>query len=195
MRRCRAILAALLLVASCNGGDQLGEPWGSPMQHSTALADTPYPPRNLAMFDGVNGRVVMWADLMRLVRRTSVIVIDGRSDDRGSTAMRSALVEDVQAGFPPVAVMDCGDDAGACADLVREALDANRRVVVRCTGSVTVADAGAAIRGRLWFSGVTTVAMLPLPDRSLRAQDRELADVVAYCAPQRAYAPAATKPR
>lgn len=188
------LLCSLLPIASCNGGDQLGEPWGSPVQFSTGLSDTPYPPRDLAMFDGVNGRVVMWADLMRLVRRTSVIVVDGRADDRGATSMRAALVEDVQAGFPPVTIVDCGDDADACASKVSDALDASRRVVVRCVGGVSVADAGRAIRSACRFTGVTTVALVPSQDRELRPQDRDLADVVAYTAPKRVFTPQQTNP-
>jgi len=190
-------LPALLLafpLTSCTGGDQLGEPWGSPMQHATGLSDTPYPPRDLAMFDGVNGRVVMWADLMRLVRRTSVIVVDGKADDRGAVSMRNALIEDVNAGFAPVAVLDCDDDADACAAKVSDALDANRRVVVRCLGGVSVADASRAIRSKCWFTSVTTVALVPSQDRELRPQDRELADVVAYTAPKRVFTPQPATP-
>ena len=89
MRRFLHALPFALLAVACNGGDQLGEPWGSPMQYATGLSDTPYAPRDLAMFDGVNGRVVMWADLMRLVRRTSVIVVDGKADDRGAVDRKS----------------------------------------------------------------------------------------------------------
>lgn len=189
MRRPLAALLLALPIASCTGGDQLGEPWGSPMQRSTGLSDTPYPPRDLAMFDGVNGRVVMWADLMRLTRRTSVMVIDGKADDRGAVSMRNALVEDIQSAFPPVAMVDCGDDADACAARVSEALDANRRVIVRCNGTTSVADASRAIRSRCWFTGVTTVALIPSQDRELRVQDRDLADVVAYTAPKRVFTP------
>lgn len=194
MRLAFAMLPIALLLPACTGGDQLGEPWGSPMQHSTALSDTPYPPRDLAMFDGVNGRVVMWADLVRLVRRTSVIVIDATADDRGAVAMRSALIEDVQAAFPPVAIVDCEDDADGCAARVSDALDSNRRVIVRCVGGVRVADASRAIRSRCWFTGVTTVAMVASPDRELRPQDRDLADVVAYTAPQRVFTPSKGAP-
>lgn len=187
-------LAAALTLAACHGGDQLGEPWGSPMQFSTGLSDTPYPPRDLAMFDGVNGRVVMWADLMRLVRRTSVIVVDGTAGDRGAVSMRGALVEDVQAGFAPVAVIEAGDDADTCATKVNDELGPNRRVVVRCGGSATVAEVARAVRARCWFTGVTSVALVASADRELRPQDRDLADVVAYTAPTRVFTPQRAAP-
>jgi hypothetical protein len=119
-----------------------------------------------------------------------VIVVDGKADDRGAVAMRAALIEDVQAGFAPVAVIDAGNDAEACAAKVDQALDRNRRAVVRCDGSVTMTEASRAIRSRCWFTGVTTVALVPSPDRDLRPQDRDLADVVAYTAPKRVFSPA-----
>ena len=182
------VLVALLL-AACNGGDQLGEPWGSPMQHSTRLADTPYPPRDLAMFDGVNGRVVMWADLMRLTRRTSVLVIDTRPDDRGAVAMRNALLDDVRAGFSPVAEIECGDDLDGCALEVDDALAHHRRVVVLARGTAPLPDVARAINRRCWFTGVTTLATVPSAARFLRTEDRDRGDVVAYTAPTRALAP------
>jgi hypothetical protein len=165
MRALPMLLTVPLLAFACNGGDQLGEPWGSPPQYSTALADTPYPPRDLAMFDGVSGRVVMWADLARLVRRTNVIVIDGK--------------------------VECTQRVGA-------AMQSNRRVVVRCRGSVTMSEVGAAIGSRYWWTGVTTVALVPSSSRALRPEDRDLADVVAYTTPTRIVrpedVPAATAP-
>ena len=184
-----AALALTLLAASCNGGDQLGEPWGGPMQYSTALPDTPYPPRDLAMFDGVSGRVVMWADLMRLNRRTTVLVVDGLAQDPGSVAMRKALIEDVSAAFQPTAVVDCGDDVRDCAARAGAAMQSSRRVVIRCTGSVSVADTAHEISQRFWCAGVTSVALVPSSSRVFRPEDRDLADVVAYTAPTRVVAP------
>ena len=186
---CLILLACLS--AACTGADQLGEPWGSPMQYSTALPDTPYAPRDLAMFDGVNGRVVMWADLMRLVRRTDVIVIDGTVSDTGATAARNALVEDVQSRFPPVVVVDCTQDADSCADQVRDAWRQKpRRVVVRNTGPDSLQSVSRAIRARDLFTSVTTVALVPSAARFLQEGDRERADVVIYTAPTRVVAPA-----
>ena len=192
------LLTVPLLAFACNGGDQLGEPWGSPPQYSTALADTPYPPRDLAMFDGVSGRVVMWADLARLVRRTNVIVIDGKAEERGAVAMRDALIAEIDAGYAPTVVLDCGDDAVECTQRVGAAMQSNRRVVVRCRGSVTMSEVGAAIGSRYWWTGVTTVALVPSSSRALRPEDRDLADVVAYTTPTRIVrpedVPAATAP-
>ena len=75
-----------------------------------------------------------------------------------------------------------------------DALDANRRVVVRCMGGASVAEASRAIRSKCWFTGVTTVALVPSQDRELRTQDRDLADVVAYTAPKRVFTPQPTAP-
>ena len=186
---CLLLLACL--TAACTGADQLGEPWGSPAQYSTALPDTPYPPRDLAMFDGVNGRVVMWSDLMRLVRRTDVIVIDGTASDTGAVAARNALVEDVQSRFPPVVVVDCTQDADSCADQVRDAWRQKpRRVVVRNTGPDSLQSVSRAIRARDLFTSVTTVALVPSAARFLQEGDRERADVVIYTAPTRVVTPA-----
>lgn len=187
----RPITACLLsiacLPAACTGADQLGEPWGSPVQFATALPDTPYPPRDLAMFDGVNGRVVMWADLMRLVRRTDVIVVDATADDVRSVAARDALVQDVQSSFPPVTVVECGNDGIACAEAVTAAFKSgSRRVVARVTGADSMSGLSSAIRSGNLFTSVTTVAVVPSPARFLRDSDRERADVVIYSAPTRA---------
>lgn len=185
---CLTLLACLPV--ACTGADQLGEPWGSPMQYTTALPDMPYPPRDLAMFDGVNGRVVMWADLMRLVRRTDVIVIDGTVSDAGAVSARNALVEDVQSRFPPVAVIDCTQDAATCADQVHDAWNEKpRRVVVRNTGPDSVQALSQAIRARDLFTSVTTVALVPSSARFLQEGDRERADVVIYTAPTRVVTP------
>jgi hypothetical protein len=191
----RAIAMCLVslacLPAACTGADQLGEPWGSPMQYTTALPDTPYPPRDLAMFDGVNGRVVMWADLMRLARRTDVMVIEANADDARTTAAGEALVQDVQSSFPPVAVIECGADGMACASAVSDAFKAgSRRVVVRVRGSDSLSGLSSAIRSGSLFTSVTTVALVPSAARFLREGDRERADVVAYTAPTRAVSPA-----
>ena len=185
---CLTLLACLPV--ACTGADQLGEPWGSPMQYTTALPDTPYPPRDLVMFDGVNGRVVMWADIMRLVRRTDVIVVDGSASDAGAVAARNALVDDVQSSFPPVVVVDCDQDADACADLVHDAWSQKpRRVVVRSTGPDSLQTVSRAIRARSLFTSVTTVALVPSAARFLQEGDRERADVVIYTAPTRVVAP------
>jgi len=102
----RCTFAPLILaLASCTGGDRLGEPTGSPMQFSTALPVNPAAPRDLCMFDGVNGRVLTWSDLTRLVRRTDVIVFGGEGGP-ADESVRKALADDAQAAFPPVAVLD-----------------------------------------------------------------------------------------
>lgn len=186
---CLVLLACL--PAACTGADQLGEPWGSPLQYSTALPDTPYPPRDLVMFDGVNGRVVMWADIMRLVRRTDVIVIDGTANDAGAVAARDALVADVQSSFPPTAVVDCTQDAATCTEQVRDAWkEKPRRVVVRNTGPDSLEALSRAIRANGLFTSVTTVALVPSAARFLQEGDRERADVVIYTAPTRVVTPA-----
>ena len=178
------------LCAACTGADQLGEPWGSPVQYSTALPDTPYPPRDLAMFDGVNGRVLMWADLMRLVRRTEVIVVDDTPTDAGSVAVRNALLDDVQAAFKPTATIDCGQGGVACAESVSDAFKAgSRRVVVRASNTDSLSGLSSAIRTGSPTTTVTTVALVPSAARFLREGDRERADVVVYTAPTRTVAP------
>jgi hypothetical protein len=141
------------------------------------------------MFDGVSGRVVMWADLMRLTRRTSVLVLDVRPMDRGAVAMREALVQDVQSGFSPVAMVECDSDLEACARQVDESLDANRRVIVLHRGDAALGEVTRAINARCWFTGVTTVATVPSAARYLRGADRDRADVVAYTAPTRVVRP------
>lgn len=186
MRRIASLhlAAALLLVSACTGGDRLGEPSGSPMQFSTALPDTPVAPRDLCMFDGVNGRVLTWSDLMRLVRRTDVIVVGGEG---GSDAgmVRAALIDDARAAFSPTAVIDGCTDAEACAQAAADALHDSKRVVVQCPTSCDLAEVSRRIRALHWFSSVTTVAMVPSGARALAAAERDRADVVIHTAPER----------
>jgi hypothetical protein len=186
MRRIASLhlAAALLLVSACTGGDRLGEPSGSPMQFSTALPDTPVAPRDLCMFDGVNGRVLTWSDLMRLVRRTDVVVMGGEGGpDEG--VVRAAVVDDVRAAFSPTAVIDGCTDAEACAQAAADALHDSKRVVVLCPASCDLAEVSRRIRALHWFSSVTTVAMVPSGARALAAAERDRADVVIHTAPER----------
>jgi hypothetical protein len=175
---------AVLLLAGCTGGDRLGEPSGSPMQFSTALPDTPVAPRDLAMFDGVNGRVLTWSDLMRLVRRTDVIVVGGEGGRDGGM-VRAALIDDARAAFSPTTVVDGCADAEACAQAAADALHDSKRVVVQCPASCDLAEVSRRIRALHWFSSVTTVAMVPSGARALAASERDRADVVIHTAPER----------
>jgi hypothetical protein len=154
------------------------------MQFSTALPDSPVAPRDLAMFDGVNGRVLTWSDLMRLVRRTDVVVIGGAGGPDGG-AVRAALIDDAQAAFAPTAVIDGCADAEACAQSAADALRDSKRVVVQCPASCDLADVSRRIRAMHWFSSVTTVAMVPSGARKLAASERDRADVVIHTAPER----------
>lgn len=178
------LIALPLAVAACTGGDRLGEPSGSPVQFSTALPYTLAAPRDLAMFDGVNGRVITWSDLMRLVRRTEVIVLGGEGGP-AAEATRTALIDDTQAAFPPVAVIDGCSDADACAQAAADALKDHARVVIRCPASCSLPEVSRRVRALHWFSSVTTVALVPSGGRSLDAADRDRADVVIHAAPSR----------
>jgi len=189
LQRLSVPIMILPLLVACTGADQLGEPWGSPMQYTTALPNVPYAPRDLAMFDGVNGRVVMWADLMRLVRRTDVIVVDGTANDANAVACRKALIVDVQSAFAPVAVIECGESAQECATQVRNASHENRRVVLVCTGAYPLSEVSKAIRCSWLFSSVTTVAMVDSQARFLSESDRDRGDVVVYTKPMRILSP------
>jgi hypothetical protein len=178
------ISCACILLAACTGGDRLGEPSGSPMQFSTALPMAPMAPRDLAMFDGVNGRVLTWSDLMRLVRRTDVIVFGGEGGP-AADSVRAAVTDDAQAAFAQVAVIDGCVDVDACARAAAEALRDNRRVVVRCPAACSLPDVSRRIRSIDWFASVTTVALVPSGARALDAADRDRADVVVHAAPAR----------
>ena len=179
-----SILSPLLPLLACTGGDRLGEPSGSPMQFSTALPLTPTSPRDLAMFDGVNGRVLTWADLMRLVRRTDVIVLGAEGGPNGD-AVRAALIDDAQAAFPPVAALDGCSDTATCAHAASEALHDHARVVIRCPATCSLPEVSAAIRSSRWFTSVTTVALVPSGARALAPDERDRADVVIHTAPAR----------
>ncbi len=177
-----ALIAAILLISSCTGGDQLGEPWGSPIQFSTALPETPYPPRDLPMFDGVNGRVLMWADLMRLVRRSDVIVVEQTTGDPIADAARTALIEDVRNTFVPTEVIQCQDGADACLAAFKQVPHGTRRVVIQCGPACSVAELSQVIRNNTFFDTVTTVAFVNTTARFLRPDDWERADVVVHAA-------------
>lgn len=182
--RC-ASAPVILLLACCTGGDRLGEPTGSPMQFSTALPVNPAAPRDLCMFDGVNGRVLTWSDLTRLVRRTDVIVFGGEGGP-ADESVRKALADDAQAAFPPVALLDGCADPESCARSAADALADHARVFVRCPASCDLAEVSRRIRALRWFSSVTTVSIVPSGARSLDAADRDRADVVIHAAPDRA---------
>ena len=175
---------ALLLLGACTGGDRLGDPSGSPMQFSTALPDTPAAPRDLAMFDGVNGRVLTWADLMRLVRRTDIVVLGGEGGP-DAAVVRAALIDDARAAFPPTAVIEGCADLEGCAQAAADALHDNKRVVVQCPASCDLPEVSRRIRALHWFSSVTTVALVPSGARALAASERDRADVVIHTAPER----------
>lgn len=183
-----SLLLASLPVVACTGGDRLGEPSGSPMQHSTVLPLTPTSPRDLAMFDGVNGRVLTWSDLMRLVRRTDVIVF-GAEGGPSADAVRAALADDAQAAFPPVAVLDGCADTASCAKAAAEALHDHARVVIRCPATCSLPEVSAEIRSMRWFTSVTTVALVPSGARALAPEERDRADVVIHTAPARSTDP------
>ena len=190
------ILAFLTLVpclASCTGSQQMGMPWGSPMQDSTALPDVPYPPRDLAMFDGTNGRLVMWADLTKLVRISGVIVVATPGGSDTATAFSEALREDVESNFQPAVVLDCDADTDACVDHVTTEGRNARRVLVRCPEASDLPAVSRGVRAGMPGTSVTTVLVVRGDARRLRDPDRNRADVIVYTGPARATEAAATR--
>lgn len=184
MRVHPSIAAIILgLCSGCTGAHQMGEPWGSPAQFSTALPDRPEAPRDLAMFNGDSGRVLLWADLMRLARRSDIVVVS--APESGVPDMvRRALFEDVAEAFPPATEIDCDEDPDACASAVADA--GGRRRLVRCPSATDLSSLSAAVRSRCWGKVVTTVALMPGGGRSLAEDERGLADVVVHLGPSTA---------
>jgi hypothetical protein len=173
------VLACFILgpFAGCTGSHEMGEPWGSPMQFSTALPDRPEAPRDLAMFNGRNGRVLMWADLMRLARRSDIVVVSA-PEGPVPDMVRRALFEDVTEAFPPVVEVACTDEVEPCATQVVEAQ--GRRRLVRCGPDMDLEALSASIRAQAWGKVVTTVAVLPGQARELQPGEAGRADVVVH---------------
>jgi hypothetical protein len=173
------VLACVLLgpFAGCTGSHQMDEPWGSPVQFSTALPDRTEAPRDLAMFNGRNGRVLVWADLMRLARRSDIVVVSA-PEGEVPDMVRRALFEDVTEAFPPVAEVTCDASPETCADEVNRA--EGRRRLVRCGPTMDLQALSRSIRAQAWGKVVTTVALVPGQARTLQVDETDRADVVVH---------------
>lgn len=170
-----ASTVVLSLCLGCTGSHEMGEPWGSPMQFSTALPDRPEAPRDLAMFNGDTGRVLVWADLMRLSRRSDIVVVSA-PEGTVPDMVRRALFDDISEAFPPVTELTCSGDVEPCAASVVQA-DGRRRLV-RCGAGMDLAALSASIRAQAWGKVVTTVALVPGTARTLQSDEKGRADVV-----------------
>ena len=180
---------ALALQINCTGSLQLAKPWAAPMQYSTKLADTPFAPRDFAMFDAVNGRVLMWSDVIDLTAWADVIVISHEKTCAGGVWMQDALTEDVLAAFPPSSFFESAGDPDAVVTDFDNSPKDSRRVVIHYTGTDPLHDVASAIRKAHRTDNVFTIALVPSPARFLRNEDVRKADVVAYTAPTRVVAP------
>ena len=159
------------------------------MQYSTTLADTPFPPRDFAMFDAVNGRVLMWSDVIDLTAWADVIVISHEKTCLGGVWMQEALTEDVLAAFPPSSFFEStGDPATVVTELDNSRKD-SRRVVIHYMGNDPLHDVASAIRKAHRTDNVFTIALVSSSVRFLRNEDVRKADVVAYTAPTRVVPP------
>ena len=180
---------ALVIQMNCTGSLQLAKPWAAPMQYSTKLADTPFAPRDFAMFDAVNGRVLMWSDVIDLTAWADVIVISHEKTCAGGVWMQDALTEDVLAAFPPSSFFESAGDPDAVVTDFDNSPKDSRRVVIHYTGTDPLHDVASAIRKAHRTDNVFTIALVPSPTRFLRNEDVRKADVVAYTAPTRVVAP------
>jgi hypothetical protein len=179
----------LAMQINCTGSLQLAKPWAAPMQYSTGLADTPFPPRDFAMFDAVNGRVLMWSDVIDLTAWADVIVISHEQSCPGGVWMQDALTEDVLAAFPPSSFFEStGDVATVVTELDNSRKD-SRRVVIHYMGTDPLHDVASAIRKAHRTDNVFTIALVSSSVRFLRNEDVRKADVVAYTAPTRVVPP------
>jgi len=180
---------ALAFQINCTGSLQLAKPWAAPMQYSTALADTPFPPRDFAMFDAVNGRVLMWSDVIDLTAWADVIVISHEKTCPGGVWMQDALTEDVLAAFPPSSFFESTGDADTVVTELNNSPKDSRRVLIHYTGVEPLHDIATAIRKAHPTDNVFTLALVSSPVRFLRNEDVRKADVVAYTAPTRVVPP------
>jgi hypothetical protein len=179
----------LAMQINCTGSLQLAKPWAAPMQYTTGLADTPFPPRDFAMFDAVNGRVLMWSDVIDLTAWADVIVISHEKTCPGGVWMQEALTEDVLAAFPPSSFFEStGDPAIVVTELDNSRKD-SRRVVIHYMGTDPLHDVASAIRKAHRTDNVFTIALVSSSVRYLRNEDVRKADVVAYTAPTRVVHP------
>ena len=174
---------ALALQINCTGSLQLAKPWAAPMQYSTKLADTPFPPRDFAMFDAVNGRVLMWSDVIDLTAWADVIVISHEKTCPGGVWMQNALTEDVLAAFPPSSFFQSTGDPDTVVTELDDSRKDSRRVVIHYMGTEPLHDVASAIRKAHRTDNVFTIALVSSSVRFLRNEDVRKADVVAYTAP------------
>lgn len=101
--------AALLLVAS---GCVTGYPGPGYFQtrpevrypDAAALANPPFPPRGLPMFDGHGGRILLWSDLMDGVQWADVVILGEQHDDAVGHAVQLAVVQNAFASDSHAAV-------------------------------------------------------------------------------------------
>lgn len=179
----------LAMQINCTGSLQLAKPWAAPMQYSTGLADTPFPPRDFAMFDAVNGRVLMWSDVIDLTAWANVIVISHEKSCPGGVWMQEALTEDVVAAFPPSSFFESTGDADTVVTELNNSPKDSRRVLIHYTGVEPLHDVATAIRKAHPTDNVFTIALVSSSVRFLRNEDVRKADVVAYTAPTRVVPP------
>lgn len=141
------------------------------------------------MFDAVNGRVLMWSDVIDLTAWADVIVISHEQSCSGGAWMEDALTEDVLAAFPPSSFFaSTGDTATVVTELNTSPKD-SRRVLIHYTGAEPLHDIASAIRKAHPTDNVFTIALVSSSVRFLRNEDVRKADVVAYTAPTRVVPP------
>ena len=183
------VVIVLAMQINCTGSLQLAKPWAAPMQYSTGLADTPFPPRDFAMFDAVNGRVLMWSDVIDLTAWADVIVISHEQSCLGGVWMQDALTEDVLAAFPPSSFFESTGDVATVVTELNNSPKDSRRVLIHYTGVEPLHDVATAIRTAHPTDNVFTLALVSSSVRFLRNEDVRKADVVAYTAPTRVVPP------
>lgn len=96
------LLAAAIPLAGCAHPFDRRPQAGSPSD--AVLPAEPWPPRDLAMFEGRSGRVLTWADLFEGVAWADVVIIGETHDNLRAHELQRAIVEDAANSFPKVAL-------------------------------------------------------------------------------------------
>lgn len=94
--RWAAPLAAILLATGCRTAP--------PPTPSAIVPDHPWSPTGLPMFDGEDGTVLTWADLIDAVAGAEIVVLGEEHDDGAAHRFQKALVGQAVATWPRVAV-------------------------------------------------------------------------------------------
>ncbi len=141
------------------------------------------------MFDAVNGRVLMWSDVIDLTSWADVIVIARDPNCQGGAWMQEALTSDVIAAFPPSLSFESSGDSAAVVSELNNVPKGTRRVLIHYAGAQSLPDISSAIRRAHPSDCVFTLALVSSSVRYLRNEDVRKADVVAYTAPTRVVAP------